>query len=67
MSTEPRKWKDKVEIKEDVNVNVFPSTEKLNEISRKTLEEAAERFRPFITDRMARLGITLNDDAIDNA
>jgi DNA-binding XRE family transcriptional regulator len=60
---QPKKWKDKVEIKEDVNINVFPSTEALNAISQKALAEAAERFKFVMGDRMARLGIIFNDDA----
>jgi hypothetical protein len=46
----PNKWKDKVEIKEDVNINVFPSAETLNAISQKTLAEAAERFKFVMGD-----------------
>ena len=64
---QPKKWKDKVERKEDVNVNVLPSAEVLDEISRKSLAQAAEKFKIIMGDRMARLGITLDDDVIDNA
>lgn len=62
---QPKKWKEKIELEQELNVNVFPPTDKLNEISQKTLEEAATRFRPLITDRMKRLGIELGDN-LDN-
>lgn len=59
---QPKRWKDKVEIKEDVNINVFPSADVLDAISKKALAEAAERFKPIIENRLQRMDITLNDD-----
>jgi hypothetical protein len=58
---QPKYWKDSVIVKEELNCNVFPSTEVLNAISEKALAEAAARFRPIIESRLQRMGITLND------
>lgn len=55
---QPHKWKDKVEVKEDVNINVFPSKEVLDAIYQKVLGEAAQMESKLI-GRRERLGIVI--------
>lgn len=49
-------WKDKVEIREDINVNVFPPKEVLDGIYNRVLAEAAKRDA-MLVGRRERLGI----------
>lgn len=56
---QPHLWKDKVEVKEEVNVNVFPSKEKLDAIYEKALKEAEEIEERIVKGRAERLGINL--------
>lgn len=56
---QPRLWKDKVEVKEEVNVNVFPPKEELDAIYEKALKEAEEIEERIVKGRAERLGINL--------
>lgn len=56
---QPHKWKEKVEVKEDINLNVFPSREVLDAIYQKALAQAAERDRVLV-GRRERLGIVID-------
>jgi hypothetical protein len=55
----PREWRDKIEIKEDVNLNVFPSKEVLDGIYKRVMAEAAKRDA-FLIGRRERLGIVID-------
>lgn len=57
---QPKFWRDKVEIKEEINLNAFPSKEELDAIYENALEEAKKRNEMLI-DRRERLGITHTD------
>ena len=56
----PVKWKDKVELKEEINLNAFPPKEVLDDIYRRTLAAAAERDA-MLAGRRERLGIGIPD------
>ncbi|MCO6427132.1 hypothetical protein [Nitrosomonas communis] len=51
---QPSKWKDKVEVKEDINLNIFPPKEVLDGIYEKALSEAAKR-REMLAERRLRI------------
>ena len=53
-------WRDKVEVQQEVNHNVFPSAEVLDAIYAKSLAEAAEMEKELI-GRRERLGITFEN------
>lgn len=57
---QPTLWKDKVEVKEEVNLSVFPSKEKLDAIYSKALAEAESIEEGIIKGRAERLGIDLD-------
>jgi DNA-binding XRE family transcriptional regulator len=61
---QPRKWKDKIEVKEDLGINVFPPKEVLDAIYNKALAEAAKRDA-FLVGRRERLGIVIDAEARD--
>ncbi|MFZ4539930.1 hypothetical protein [Propionivibrio sp.] len=65
INRQPRKWKDRVEIKEDINLNVFPEREVLDAIYSKALETAASRDA-FLAGRRERLGIVIESGSIDD-
>lgn len=56
---QPHLWKNKVEVKEDVNLHVFPPAEVLDAIYTKALAEAAQR-ETLLAGRMERLGLVLD-------
>lgn len=56
---QPRLWRDKIEVKEDINLNVFPPREVLDAIYQKALAQAAERDKMLI-GRRERLGIVID-------
>ncbi len=58
----PKDWKDKVEIKEEININAFPPTEVLDAIYEQSLAKAAERDKMLI-GRRERLGILIEHDS----
>ncbi len=57
----PDKWKDKIELKEDINLNVFPPKEELDAIYDRALEEARKRNEMLI-GRRERIGIVIDHD-----
>lgn len=59
-----KNWKDKVEVKQDVNLNVFPSKEALDSIYNRVLAEAAKRDA-ILVGRRERLGIVVDVEARD--
>ncbi|AEJ01250.1 hypothetical protein Nit79A3_1418 [Nitrosomonas sp. Is79A3] len=58
----PDKWKDKIELKEDINLNVFPPKEELDAIYDRALEEARKRNEMLI-GRRERIGIVIDHDS----
>ena len=58
----PDKWKDKIELKEDINLNVFPPKEELDAIYDRALEEARKRNEMLI-GRRERIGIIIDHDS----
>ena len=56
---QPEKWRDKVEVKEEINLNAFPSKEVLDGIYNRALAEAAKRDAMLI-GRRERLGIVID-------
>lgn len=57
---QPHKWKDKIEVKEDVNLNVFPPKAELDAMYERILSEGRESERKIAAGRMERLGIKLD-------
>lgn len=55
---QPHKWKDKVEVKEDINLNIFPPKEVLNELFEASLKRSTEKAA-MLTNRRERLGIVI--------
>jgi hypothetical protein len=56
---QPKKWRDKIEVKQEVDVNIFPPKEVLDEIYANALKVAAEREK-FLAGRRERLGIVID-------
>jgi hypothetical protein len=54
---QPHKWRDKVEVESEVNVNMFPPKEELDARYAKALAEAEEAEKKIVAGRMERLGI----------
>ncbi|MGD9665332.1 MAG: hypothetical protein AB7U34_09040 [Novosphingobium sp.] len=54
---QPHKWRDKVEVESEVNVNLFPPKEELDARYAKALAEAEEAEQKIVAGRMERLGI----------
>lgn len=61
---QPKLWKDRVEVKEDINLNVFPPREALDAIYAKALSEAAARDA-LLANRRERMGITIENGEDD--
>jgi len=59
---QPKLWKDKIELKEDINLNVFPPKEELDAIYDRALEEARKR-NEILIGRHERLGIVIDHDS----
>lgn len=59
---QPKEWRDRVEVQADVNLNVFPAKEVLDEIYAKAMAAAAERDA-FLIGRRERLGILVDQDS----
>lgn len=55
---QPHKWKDKVEVKEDINLNIFPPKEVLKELFDASLKRSTEKAA-LLTNRRERLGIVI--------
>lgn len=53
---QPKHWKDRVELKEEINLNVFPPREVLQEIFEESLKRSTEKAA-LLTGRRERLGI----------
>jgi transposase len=62
---QPELWRDKVEVKSDVNLNVFPPKEVLDAIYEKALAEAAEREAFLIGRRERLLGSSTEQEEVD--
>lgn len=58
---QPKLWKDKIELKEDINLNVFPPKEVLDAVYAEALEVARKRDEMLI-GRRERLGIVIDHD-----
>jgi len=56
---QPKHWRDRVEVKEDVNLNVFPPKEVLDAMYERTMAIAKERDA-FLIGRRERLGIPVD-------
>ncbi|MBY0475431.1 MAG: hypothetical protein K2Q13_10295 [Nitrosomonas sp.] len=57
----PKQWRNKIELKEDINLNVFPPKEELDDIHRRAMLEAAKR-RDDLIARRERLGHIIDND-----
>ncbi|WP_292992571.1 hypothetical protein [Nitrosomonas sp.] len=57
----PKEWKNKVEVQEDINLNVFPPKEVLDAVYAEALEVARKRDEMLI-GRRERLGIVIDHD-----
>lgn len=57
----PKEWKNKIELKEDINLNVFPPKEVLDTVYAEALEVARKRDEMLI-GRRERLGIVIDHD-----
>lgn len=60
----PKEWKNKVEVKEEISLNLFPPKEELDEIYAKALDEAKKR-RDLLVGRADRLGLVIDSDSGD--
>ena len=58
---QPHKWKDRVEVKEEINMNIFPPKDVLQKIFDESLRRSSEKAR-MISDRRERLGIGIVTD-----
>lgn len=58
----PKEWKNKVEVQEEINLNVFPPKEELDAIYDRALEEARKRNEMLI-GRRERIGIIIDHDS----
>lgn len=58
---QPKYWKDKVELKEEVNMNVFPPKEELDAIYEKALKHAAD-VAEQLKGRRERLGCFMEEE-----
>lgn len=56
---QPKKWKDKIELKEEINLNVFPPKEELDAIYAKALENA-KKVNETLIGRRDRLGVVID-------
>lgn len=64
INRQPRKWKDRVEIKEEINLNVFPPREVLQEIFDASLKRSTEKAA-ILAGRRERLGIIIDQQDQD--
>lgn len=60
----PKQWKNKVEVKEEVDLNIFPPKERLEEIYSRAFAEAEKR-RDALIGRGERLGLVIDNDTGD--
>lgn len=58
---QPTKWKDKIELKEEINLNVFPPKEELDAIYAKALEDA-KKVNETLIGRRDRLGVVIDNE-----
>lgn len=61
---QPKRWKDKVEIKEEINLNVFPPREVLQELYDASLKRSTEKAA-ILAGRRERLGIIIDQQDQD--
>lgn len=61
---QPKRWKDKVEIKEEINLNVFPPRDVLQEIFDASLKRSTEKAA-ILAGRRERLGIIIDQQDQD--
>ncbi|MER2511145.1 MAG: hypothetical protein ABTQ25_01760 [Nitrosomonas ureae] len=57
----PKQWKNKIELKEEINLNVFPPKEELDAIYAKALEDARKQNEALI-GRRERLGVVIDNE-----
>lgn len=57
----PKQWKNKVELKEEINLNVFPPKEELDAIYAKALEDA-KKVNETLIGRRDRLGVVIDNE-----
>lgn len=60
---QPELWKERVEVKEEVNLSLFPSKEQLDAIFQRSLEKAREVEAKVVHGRAERLGLSIDDVA----
>lgn len=60
----PKQWKNKVEVKDDTNINAFPPKEVLDAIYENALAEAAKR-REMLAERRKKLNMLLGLNSSD--
>ena len=53
---QPKKWRERIEFKEDIDLNVFPSRDVLDAIFRESLARSGEKAT-LLANRRERLGI----------
>lgn len=61
----PKEWRDKVEVKADVNLNVFPPKEVLDAMYAKALAEAEKMEEKLIGRRERLLGTSIEQEEVD--
>jgi len=61
---QPKLWKDRVEIKEEINLNVFPPREVLQELYDASLKRSTEKAA-ILAGRRERLGIVIDQQDQD--
>ncbi|PSJ16890.1 hypothetical protein [Nitrosomonas supralitoralis] len=57
----PKQWKNKIELKEEINLNVFPPKEELDAIYAKALEDA-RKVNETLLGRRERLGVVIDNE-----
>lgn len=63
LNRQPRKWKDRVEVKEDININVFPPREVLDAVYADSMRRSTERAK-VLEGRRERLGIVIENGGL---
>lgn len=61
---QPKLWKDKIELKEEINLNVFPPREVLQELYDASLKRSTEKAA-ILAGRRERLGIIIDQQDQD--
>lgn len=64
LNRRPKQWKNKVEVKEDINLNIFPPKEVLDGIYEKALADAAKR-REMLAERRMKINALIAQEGGD--